>query len=228
MLANMTNDLVMYGRIKTTTPKAKALRSYAEKMITLGKNGSLAARRRAFAFMRNKTAVHRLFTDVAPLFKERNGGYTRIFKLGNRPGDNASMSIIELVEGAGAAMAVELAKPARKPAARKAKAPRRRRRRPRPRSLPRRRRPLPRRSQPERPRQRPLPRGPRGRRPPQKRDRNRWDGRFFRPFFFFCTPIDFASKPSIIGIAGPPGASNQPDLIQQLYALPLQAGKKSQ
>ena len=123
MLANMTNDLVMYGRIKTTTPKAKALRSYAEKMITLGKNGSLAARRRAFAFMRNKTAVHRLFTDVAPLFKERNGGYTRIFKLGNRPGDNASMSIIELAEGAGAAMAVEPAKPARKPAARKAKAP---------------------------------------------------------------------------------------------------------
>ena len=123
MLANMTNDLVMHGRIKTTTPKAKALRSYAEKMITLGKNGSLAARRRAFAFMRNKTAVHRLFTDVAPLFKERNGGYTRIFKLGNRPGDNASMSIIELVEGAGAAMAVEPAKPARKPAARKAKAP---------------------------------------------------------------------------------------------------------
>src|SRR3989304_3329207 len=122
MLANMTNDLVMHGRIKTTTPKAKALRSYAEKMITLGKNGSLAARRRAFAFMRNKTAVHRLFTDVAPLFKERNGGYTRIFKLGNRPGDNASMSIIELVEGAGAAMAVEPAKSARKPAARKAKA----------------------------------------------------------------------------------------------------------
>ncbi|OGP15369.1 MAG: 50S ribosomal protein L17 [Deltaproteobacteria bacterium GWA2_55_10] len=123
MLANMTNDLVMHGRIKTTTPKAKVLRSYAEKMITLGKNGSLAARRRAFAFMRNKTAVHKLFTDVAPLFKERNGGYTRILKLGNRPGDNASMSIIELVEGAAAAVAVEPAKPARKPAARKAKAP---------------------------------------------------------------------------------------------------------
>ncbi len=123
MLANMTNDLVMHGRIKTTTPKAKVLRSYAEKMITLGKNGSLAARRRAFAFMRNKTAVHKLFTDVAPLFKERNGGYTRILKLGNRPGDNASMSIIELVEGAAAAMAVEPAKAAKKPAARKAKAP---------------------------------------------------------------------------------------------------------
>lgn len=123
MLANMTNDLVMYGRIKTTTPKAKVLRSYAEKMITLGKNGSLAARRRAFAFMRNKSAVHKLFTDVAPLFKERNGGYTRILKLGNRPGDNASMSIIELVEGAVAAVAAEPAKPAKKPAARKAKAP---------------------------------------------------------------------------------------------------------
>lgn len=103
MLSNMTNDMVMYGRIRTTTPKAKVLRSYVEKMITLGKDGGLSARRRAFAFMKSKAAVTRLFETVAPLFKERNGGYTRILKLGNRPGDNASMSIIELVEGPQAA-----------------------------------------------------------------------------------------------------------------------------
>jgi large subunit ribosomal protein L17 len=130
MLSNMTNDLVMYGRIRTTTPKAKVLRSYAEKMITLGKDGSVAARRRAMAFMRNKAAVTRLFDAVAPQFKERNGGYTRILKLGNRPGDNAAMAIIELVEGQQAA-AVEAApkkkvtvkKAAKAPAAEKKAAP---------------------------------------------------------------------------------------------------------
>lgn len=98
MLSNMTNDLVENGRIKTTTPRAKVLRRHAEKMITLGKNGSVAARRRAMAFMRSKNAVTRLFDQVAPRYKERNGGYTRILKIGPRPGDNASMSIIELVE----------------------------------------------------------------------------------------------------------------------------------
>lgn len=121
MLSNMTNDLVMYGRIRTTTPKAKVLRSYAEKMITLGKDGSVAARRRAMAFMRNKAAVTRLFDAVAPQFKERNGGYTRIFKLGNRPGDNAAMAIIELVEGPQAAVAE--AAPKKKATVKKAKAP---------------------------------------------------------------------------------------------------------
>lgn len=120
MLSNMTNDLVMHGRIRTTTPKAKVLRSYAEKMITLGKNGSLSARRRAMAFMKSKEAVTRLFEAVAPQFKERNGGYTRILKLGNRPGDNASMAIIELVEGPQAAAE---AAPKKKVAVRKAKAP---------------------------------------------------------------------------------------------------------
>ncbi|MBI5809952.1 MAG: 50S ribosomal protein L17 [Deltaproteobacteria bacterium] len=99
MLANMTNSLVLAGRIKTTTERAKVLRRYAERMITLGKNGSVAARRRAFAFMRSKDAVTKLFTEVAPRYSERNGGYTRILKLGVRPGDNASVSIIELVEG---------------------------------------------------------------------------------------------------------------------------------
>ncbi|MEK6790795.1 MAG: 50S ribosomal protein L17 [Deltaproteobacteria bacterium] len=100
VMANMTNDLVLAGRIRTTTPRAKLLRRYAEKMITLGKDGSVHARRRAFAFMRNKIAVTRLFDDVAPQYKERKGGYTRIVKLGARPGDNAHMSFIELVESA--------------------------------------------------------------------------------------------------------------------------------
>ncbi|MBE7415943.1 MAG: 50S ribosomal protein L17 [Deltaproteobacteria bacterium] len=124
MLANMTNDLVMHGRIKTTTPRAKVLRRYAERMITLGKNGSLASRRRAMAFMRSKVAVDKLFSDVAPQYKERNGGYTRILKLGNRPGDNAPMSFIELVEGAAAAAeAQQAAKATKKTTVRKAKAP---------------------------------------------------------------------------------------------------------
>ena len=99
MLANMTNDLVLAGRIKTTTPRAKVLRRYAEKMVTLGKDGSTAARRRAFAFMRSKDAVKKLFDDLAPKYVGRNGGYTRILKLGVRPGDNAAMSLIEFVEG---------------------------------------------------------------------------------------------------------------------------------
>lgn len=115
MMANMTNDLVNVGRIKTTTQRAKVLRSYAEKMITLGKDGSLAARRRAMAFLRDKHTVTKLFAEVAPQYKERNGGYTRILKLGMRPGDNASMSFIELVEGPAAKAAeASASKPAKK------------------------------------------------------------------------------------------------------------------
>jgi large subunit ribosomal protein L17 len=119
MLSNMTNDLVLAGRIRTTTPRAKLLRRYAERMITLGKAGTLAARRRAFAFMRNKAAVTRLFDEVAPKYKERNGGYTRVLKLGERPGDCAPMSIIELVE----AQTRPAEKPRKKKARPKAKAP---------------------------------------------------------------------------------------------------------
>lgn len=100
MLANMTNDVFNTGRIKTTTPRAKVLRRYVEKMITLGKDGTVPARRRAMAFLRDKNVVTKLFNDIAPQYKERNGGYTRILKLGVRPGDNAEMSFIELVEGA--------------------------------------------------------------------------------------------------------------------------------
>lgn len=129
VMSNMTRDLVAVGRIRTTTPRAKMLRRYAERMITLGKDGTLAARRRAMAFLRDKTAVTRLFDSVAPQYKERNGGYTRILKLGVRPGDNAHMSIIELVENAAEAV-VKAVKPTAKakkapakPAKVKAKAP---------------------------------------------------------------------------------------------------------
>lgn len=98
MMANMTNDLLTHGRIKTTTTKAKELRRYAERMITLGKAGDLASRRRAMAFLRNKKTVTRLFVDVAPVFKDRCGGYTRMLKIGPRSGDCAPMSIIELTD----------------------------------------------------------------------------------------------------------------------------------
>ncbi len=119
VMANMTNDLVLAGRIRTTTPRAKLLRRYAEKMITLGKDGSVHARRRAFAFMRNKIAVTRLFDAVAPQHKERRGGYTRIIKLGARPGDNAHMSFIELVGSAQEAKVETKPAKASKPAPKK-------------------------------------------------------------------------------------------------------------
>ena len=99
MMANLTNDLLSNGKIRTTTPKAKMLRRYAEKMITLGRSGDLSSRRRAMAFMRNKSIVTTLFNDIGPRYKTRNGGYTRILKVGVRPGDCSPMSIIELVEG---------------------------------------------------------------------------------------------------------------------------------
>lgn len=106
MMANLTNDLIVYGRLRTTTPKAKELRRHAERMITLGRKGDLSARRRAMAFMRNKQAVTTLFSSVGPRFRERNGGYTRILKVGIRPGDCTPMSLIELVEGAAATAAI--------------------------------------------------------------------------------------------------------------------------
>ena len=104
-MANLTNSLFESGRIKTTMPKAKELRYYAERMITLGKAGDVASRRRAMAFMRKKEVVTKLFDEIAPKYKERNGGYTRILKIGYRPGDNAPVSIIELVGEADSATA---------------------------------------------------------------------------------------------------------------------------
>ncbi|MCK4739044.1 MAG: 50S ribosomal protein L17 [Deltaproteobacteria bacterium] len=98
MVANMTSDFLFHGRIRTTTAKAKEIKRYAEKMITLGKAGNLSARRRAMAFMRSKVVVTKLFADIAPIYKDRNGGYTRVIKCGIRPGDCAPMAILELVD----------------------------------------------------------------------------------------------------------------------------------
>ena len=97
LYAGLTNALIEHGRIQTTLAKAKEVRPVAEQMITLGKRGDLHARRQAVAFLRSKGAVHTLFADVAPRYAERNGGYTRIVKLGARQGDAAEMAYLELV-----------------------------------------------------------------------------------------------------------------------------------
>jgi large subunit ribosomal protein L17 len=95
LLRNLVLALVKHERIKTTDAKAKELRRYVERMVTLGKRGDLAARRLAFSFMQSRDAVKRLFDEIAPRFKERNGGYTRIVKFGFRRGDAAPLSIVE-------------------------------------------------------------------------------------------------------------------------------------
>lgn len=98
MLANMATSLIMNKRIKTTVAKAKVLRTYIEPIITKSKNDTTNNRRTAFRYLRNKYAVTELFRNIAPKVAERPGGYTRILKLGNRPGDNAEICIIELVD----------------------------------------------------------------------------------------------------------------------------------
>jgi len=98
MLANQVCSLIEHQRIKTTLAKAKAVRPLAERMVTLGKNGSIHARRTALAALRQKNAVKKLFDDIAPRSAERNGGYTRIVKLGQRKSDSASMAFIEWVD----------------------------------------------------------------------------------------------------------------------------------
>ena len=98
LLANQVCSLIEHQRIKTTLAKAKAVRPLAERMVTLGKNGSIHARRTALATLRQKNAVKKLFSDIAPRSSERNGGYTRIVKLGQRKSDSASMAFIEWVD----------------------------------------------------------------------------------------------------------------------------------
>ena len=97
LLSNLANALFTHGRITTTETKAKRLRPVAERLITAAKKGDLHARRRVLATIGDKSVVHELFTEIAPLVAERDGGYTRITKLGFRKGDNASMVQIELV-----------------------------------------------------------------------------------------------------------------------------------
>ena len=98
LYSNLAGALIEHGRIKTTVTKAKAVKPIAEQMITLGRRGDLHARRQATAFLRSRDVVHKLFAEVAPLFKDRPGGYTRIVKLGPRPGDAAEMVYLELVD----------------------------------------------------------------------------------------------------------------------------------
>jgi large subunit ribosomal protein L17 len=98
LLANQVCSLIEHQRIKTTLAKAKAVRPLAERMVTLGKNGSLHARRTALATLRQKLAVKKLFDDIAPRSADRNGGYTRIVKLGQRKSDSAPMAFIEWVD----------------------------------------------------------------------------------------------------------------------------------
>lgn len=97
MLRNLVTDLLREGRITTTEHRAKEARREAEKMITLGKRGDLHARRQALAYIYDENVVTKLFDDIAPRYSERNGGYTRILKLGPRQGDNAEAVFLELV-----------------------------------------------------------------------------------------------------------------------------------
>lgn len=98
MFRNMTASLVEHELIKTTLPKAKELRGFAEPLITLAKQDSVANRRLAFDRLRNKKAVGKLFGELGPRYQERPGGYLRILKCGNRAGDNAPMAYVELVD----------------------------------------------------------------------------------------------------------------------------------
>ena len=97
MLANLASALFEHKRITTTVTKAKRLKPYAERLVTFAKRGDLASRRRVLGLISNKGVVHELFTDIAQAVENRDGGYTRITKIGNRKGDNAPMAVIELV-----------------------------------------------------------------------------------------------------------------------------------
>jgi len=99
MLANLVCSLIEYNQVRTTLAKAKAARPLAEKCVTLGKKGTLHNRRRAVSILRQEDVVKRLFADIAPRFQQRNGGYTRIIKLGQRVGDAAEVALLQWVEG---------------------------------------------------------------------------------------------------------------------------------
>jgi large subunit ribosomal protein L17 len=98
LYSNLAGALIEHGRIQTTEAKAKAVKPFAEKMITLGKRGDLHARRQALSELRSQEIVHKLFADVAPRMADRPGGYARILKIGHRAGDGAEMVYLELVD----------------------------------------------------------------------------------------------------------------------------------
>lgn len=99
ILSNLTTELIRHGRVRTTLAKARSAQPVAERMITFAKRGDLHGRRQVQRVVRDRDVVHKLFADVAPAFAERQGGYTRVLKLGPRKGDAAPMALLELVEG---------------------------------------------------------------------------------------------------------------------------------
>ena len=98
LYSSLTGALIEHGRVKTTVAKAKAVKPIAEQMITLGRRGDIHARRQALAYLRSQEVVHKLFSEVGPRFQDRPGGYSRIVRLGPRPGDAAEMVYLELVD----------------------------------------------------------------------------------------------------------------------------------
>lgn len=97
LLSNLAREVIIHGRITTTETRAKLARPVVDRLVTYGKKGDVAARREALKVIRDRDVVHRLFAEVAPRYHDRNGGYTRILKLGPRQGDNAPMVVLELV-----------------------------------------------------------------------------------------------------------------------------------
>jgi large subunit ribosomal protein L17 len=122
MLRNMAASLLRHEAIRTTVPKAKELRRYVEPLITLGKTDSLANRRRAFARLRDSEMVDKLFDDLGPRFRTRPGGYTRILHMASRPGDNADMALMALVEQTAPAAVEASGEGEKKPKSRRKKA----------------------------------------------------------------------------------------------------------
>jgi len=120
LFRNMVTSLLLHEQVHTTDAKAKELRGWVDRMITLGKRGTLHARRQAAAVVRGRPAVKKLFEDIAPRFRERAGGYTRIIKIGTRRGDAAPMSVIELTDrGQGSMSEAEKKRQRRQRAAKK-------------------------------------------------------------------------------------------------------------
>lgn len=126
LLSNLAQSLFEHERIKTTEAKAKLLRPYAERLITKAKKGTVHHRRQVLSTIENRDIVHKLFSDIGPRFVDRNGGYTRILKLGPRNGDGAPMALIELVEDGGGADTTETAAEESGGRRRRLRAPRRR------------------------------------------------------------------------------------------------------
>src|SRR5262245_37937838 len=118
LLRNLVTDFLEHGRLMTTLPKAKEVRPLAEKMITLGKRDNLHARRQVQAFLLRDAIAKKLFDTIAPRFADRNGGYSRIIKLGNRKGDGADLAVIELI---GSELEVKKAERAKKAKAKESK-----------------------------------------------------------------------------------------------------------